>query len=689
MARFFKSNTLQLAPKVRQVANCDTKVNVIRAEHAAALRVTSRAAANRVSKTSLRGDRPVLGSTGDLLKATKKRTLKGARGHVTKLAVGIEASVFITLVDDTDLTPLARPFPGIPVRDYRQRGRAATATVRLIHLDRLIADVKIARIGFGDTIQFPNVPLGEASNNSSDVLGDIRPADRRKGAHSVLVGIIDVGGFDFAHEDFVANGRTRFIRIWDQGNGNGTPPSGFSFGHEIRQVDMNAAIRDAPSVGVGVHDLEPQTQQSRHSHATHVASIAAGKRSGVAKGFDIAGVLVSLPDEDLDRRLSFYDSTRIAYALDYLFQLKKDEGYEAISVNISLGTNGHAHDGSAPVCRWVDSALSEPGRSISVSAGNAGQHEPEYEGDIGFVMGRIHTSGRIASSGLEHVIQWQVVGNGIEDVSENELEIWYSPQDRFAVQIRPPNGDWLDIVEPGQYLENQMLPDGSFYSVYNDLYHEDNGHNTLSIYLSPFLSTVIRGIPAGLWSVRLVGRDIRNGRFDGWIERDDPRRIGRIGDRQFWRFPSFFTQESNVDRSSINSLACSHNVIGVANYDSERNIINISSSQGPTRDGREKPDVCAPGTNILAASGFDAGEQYIEMSGTSMASPYVTGTVALMFSHEPNLTAAQVLGVLRRTAQPLPGSSYEWEDDTGFGKLRVDQCISEATTVRQRQDLKP
>jgi subtilisin family serine protease len=555
-------------------------------------------------------------------------------------------------------------------------------------LDKLVANSKVAYLGFGDAVHFPDAPLGEVADHGANVVADIPSTSRRKGGHKVLVGIIDVGGFDFAHQDFIDEGKTRFLEIWDQGAESNDPPAGFDYGHVITRDDMNAAIGDAPAVGVNPHDLEPQTQHSRHSHGTHVASIAAGK-SGVAKGFDIAGVLLDMPASALARRSSFYDSTRIAHAVDYLFQLKDDKGYEAISINISLGTNGHAHDGSAPVCRWVDSALTEPGRSIAVAAGNSGQEAPRFEGDSGFVFGRIHTSGHIEATGLEHLLFWQVVGNGIEDISENELEIWYPPQDRLAVQLRPPGGEWLDIVEPGQYDENQMLAGGSFYSVYNDIYHEDNGHNTLSIYLTPFLSTTVIGVPAGVWTVRLIGRDIRDGRFDGWIERDDPRRLGKIGDKEYWRFPSFFTTTSNVDQSSISSLACAHNVIGVANADMANEAINVTSSQGPTRDGREKPDMCAPGTNILAASGFDGGDEFIQMSGTSMASPYVAGAVALMLSHEPNLTAAQIRGILQSTARPFPGASYQWRDDSGFGLINIERCITEARFVREREDMHP
>ena len=74
-------------------------------------------------------------------------------------------------------------------------------------------------------------------------------------------------------------------------------------------------------------------------------------------------------------------------------------------------------------------------------------------------MGRIHSSGRVGARGLGVDIEWIVVGNGIADLSENELEIWYGAQDRFAVQIKPPGQPWTEPIEPGEFIENRQLPD--------------------------------------------------------------------------------------------------------------------------------------------------------------------------------------------------------------------------------------
>jgi hypothetical protein len=306
-------------------------------------------------------------------------------------------------------------------------------------------------------------------------------------------------------------------------------------------------------------------------------------------------------------------------------------------------------------------------------------------------MGRIHTSGKLPARDLDVVAEWVVVGNGIVDVSENELELWYSPQDRFAISVRPPGESAVGPVEPGEFIENQRLRDGSMLSVYNELYHPANGANYIACYLSPFFSVAGNvGVPAGAWQIRLHAREVRDGRYHGWIERDDPRKLGRIGPREAWAFPSFFAEASNVDNTSISSLACGLGVVAVANLDQAAERINISSSQGPTRDGRSKPDVAGPGTEIVAAKGF-AGprDQWIAMTGTSMASPYVAGVVALMLATQPKLTAAQIEGIVQRTSIPLPGGDFPWVNDAGFGRIDGKACVAEAATVNARRDRTP
>jgi len=160
-----------------------------------------------------------------------------------------------------------------------------------------------------------------------------------------------------------------------------------------------------------------------------------------------------------------------------------------------------------------------------------------------------------------------------------------------------------------------------------------------------------------------------------------------VGVESGWAFPSFFSRGTAVDTHTVSSLATGDAVIAVANLDSAIERVHLSSSPGPTRDGRLKPDIAAPGTNVIGANGFDvASRPWVRMTGTSMASPYVAGVVGLMLEIEPRLTAAQIAGVLRRSARPLPGVDYRWQDDAGFGVVDPDLCLREVAALNERPD---
>ena len=670
--RLFGAEFKKIHPKLRMFARALDEVNGVRCEFASAMRIRG-----GVSKED-----PELRITQNVpRRKLRKPSLKDISGNV-------EVNVFVSRYTDND-----------GASDATSKKALRTEKIKLSELREQITDPSIAFIELGEPLKQPDTVAGLSAATPPAMSGRNIPG-RDNGGRGVLIGIIDVAGFDFSHKDFLSQGNTRWMSIWDQRDGGARPaPPNFGYGSEILKPHMDSAIQQAPHVGLPAWALEPQSQMQPGSHGTHVASIAAGNR-GVCRSAYIAGVLIDLPDEiALDRRKSFYDSTRVADAVAYLFDLAErikleDELEEvpAVSINISLGTNGGGHDASNASSRSIDSALATPGRSVCVAAGNSGQEAPTGPQDIGFTMGRIHTSGQIDARGLTSDIEWVVVGNGLADVSENELEFWYSGSDRFAVSITPPGMDTIGPINPQEYVQNHQLADGSFVSAYNELYHPANGANYIGIYLSPFLKRgSVVGVRPGLWRIRLHGIEVRDGHYHGWIERDDPRPRGVVGPREFWNFPSFFTARSNVDNSSVSSLACGDRVVSVANLDEANEVINISSSQGPTRDGRHKPDVAAPGTDILAANGF-AGEDdgdWVSMTGTSMASPYAAGVIGLMLEAEPRLTAAQVCGIIQRTSNPLPGRNFSWTDDGGYGVLNGELCVREARNLSNRTQLEP
>jgi subtilisin family serine protease len=660
----------KIDPRLRMVANGEAPVNAVRAETCASLAIAPSMKVDAVLQTCA-------AAAVDGVKAA------GAppRGSVTTPPADILANVFIA-TDSLD------KLPGNMLTETGRVGTLATATIPLSKL-RAIADrANVRSITAGRQLKDPDHRVERiAVSEPPPEMRQVENAKRHHNGADVLVGIIDVQGFDFAHSDFLnKDGTTRFEAIWDQGaEPDGTSPK--PYGRVIDKKRMNDAIAAAPKVGAPAVELEPQTQQASASHGTHVASVAAGNL-GVARAAHIAAVLVSLGDEDTDPRRSFYDSTRLAHAVDYLFDMGDKLGLP-VSINVSLGTNGDAHDSSAPINRWIDALLITHGRCVCVAAGNAGQGKAENEQDMGWVMGRIHTSGQVKATGLDTDIDWTVAGRDGKDFSENELELWLSPQDRFAVSVRTPSGERIGPIEPLEFIENRQLRDGTFVSIYNELYHATNGANYIGIYLSPnFAANPIIGVSAGTWTVRLHGQDVRDGHFDGWIERDDPHVLPpQPGVVAPLAFPSFLSERSNVDCSSISTLACGLRVVAVGNLDDVRERINVSSSQGPTRDGRCKPDVVANGTEVVAASGFTGdSERWVAMTGTSMASPYACGVAALMLAVEPKLSSAQIAGIMQRTARPLPGGNFAWGNDAGFGRLNPDGCIEEAANINKRKD---
>lgn len=612
-------------------------------------------------------------------------------------------SLFIHLDPDLDDRTRAEAVRAVAQEARRVRWKAnaaivETSAVRAAGLTRIHG---VAYVETGLSLSAPN-PTASQSDTAPDE--DLRRvascAEQHNYGAGVLVGIIDVGGFDFAHEDFLTDGHTRFEAIWDQGGDTRPPPSetgrpglaGLNYGALIRKTHMDAAIDAADERNMKPTRLEPQSQMVPGSHGTHVASIAAGNL-GVARNARIAAVLIDLGESSDTAATSFYDSTRVTDAIDYLLDLAAELGTDgralSVSINISLGTNGHAHDASSLTAQWIDRVLTTRGRCISVAGGNAGQTKPETPEDRNVITGRIHAEGTLLATGLRQDLIWIVEGNDtFSDVSENEMEIWYSAQDQFEVAIRPPGGAWSQPIKPTQKVLNQVLDNGTVVSIISETYYPSNGLNRIWISLSPFSgrngdSSRCRIAP-GRWAVRLTGIVVRNGRFDAWIERDDPRRHADAGNA--WDFPSYFAEESYADNGMINSLACPDRVIAVANIDAEHEKVNITSSKGPTRDRRCKPDIGAHGTNVVAACGFHPRAQWTSMTGTSMASPFVCGVAALMLAANRLLTAAQLQGIMRATSMPLTGYDFNWRNDAGFGLINADGCVQEAAKYNWRPE---
>ena len=259
-----------------------------------------------------------------------------ARNRDPKPSENVLISLFIKL--DRDLDPARRQKLEQSIKDSAERvsWKLDTAAVEMAasKVALLVDEDAIAYIEPGQSLREPQPQVGRTDAPQPRTSRSVPTArGRHRDGEGVLVGIIDVGGFDFAHPDFLAKGRTRWEAIWDQGGTTRPSPdpdeskSGLSYGSEIQRKHMDAAIAAARGRRMAATELEPQSTMVPRSHGTHVASIAAGN-SGVARKAHLAGVLVSLPSAGDPAASSFYDSTRIADAIEYLLRLAAKLGDE-------------------------------------------------------------------------------------------------------------------------------------------------------------------------------------------------------------------------------------------------------------------------------------------------------------------------------------------------------------------------
>ncbi|MER7249994.1 S8 family serine peptidase [Kribbella sp. NPDC000426] len=121
----------------------------------------------------------------------------------------------------------------------------------------------------------------------------------------------------------------------------------------------------------------------------------------------------------------------------------------------------------------------------------------------------------------------------------------------------------------------------------------------------------------------------------------------------------------------------------------KQNQLAYFSSRGPGLDGSVKPDLTAPGVGIVAARakgseiGVPVGDYYTSLDGTSMATPHVTGSAAILAQQHPDWTAPKLKAQLAATAKQIDGQSTF---EQGNGRVDVANAIS-ATVVPETNSL--
>lgn len=536
-----------------------------------------------------------------------------------------------------------------------------------------------------------------------------------------IVGIVDFG-CDFAHPSFrqpPPSLQTRILALWDQ-NGSGEPPVvsvggqslGFGYGRLISQQEIQGVLQqcdaDASKNPYALLQYDPhQNHYTAHApgtplgplgaHGTFVMEAAAGGRrrvgvaagdpapSGVAPDAGIVFVHVRLqPTADGRRVLQMND---VVDAVAFIFHVA-EQAQLPCAVNLSLNTMNGPHDGDGYFERRLSSLLrsgsagpNAEGRAVVIAAGNLPDSAVQP-------LRWQHVVDDVAT-GAPVSFHWCMVA---QDPTRNFVEVWYDGSALLQVTLVSPEGEQLGPVRPGESAElmegihwrgtvvgSQPMPEAAG-PVQQSAGPIQQGAATAQRHM---ILLQLEGPSNGAaeWEVRLelvpgapAGARVR---FDAWLERDDdgPSGLSR-------QVPPALAVELRDFRCTVGTLSCGEDPIVVGAYStfSSRPAPWGLSGHGPSRRGTIfKPDIAAPGHFVTLVRSRQAGLRgpLAYVNGTSVAAPFVTGTIACVYEAAPKATLAQVRDALIQSARPLPGvpvvptpgAPESWTPDLGHGCL--------------------
>ncbi|MFH0992175.1 MAG: S8 family peptidase [bacterium] len=488
----------------------------------------------------------------------------------------------------------------------------------------------------------------------------------------VIVVIYD-SGIDWRHLDFrnpLDTTKSRILFIWDQTispTGNENSPSPFSYGVEYTQQQIENELDGTPTGFVREKDT--------NGHGTHVAGIAVS--NGLAAKGNFTGVAPEADIIAVKGGDGSFSESRMIDGLDYARQKSQQLG-KPVVLNWSIGGHSGPHDGTRDYEQAVNTFVQTPGRVVAISAGNDGDNPIHIGGTIpaaGSTTFDVNVPSYTPTSGLDNDSFW--------------LEVCFDNNINVSVSLTSPSGiSYTRLAD--QSGTAPSTTDGTM--TLNNRIYSFSGRRYLQVIVSENNSNVPK---SGTWKITVTNNSSSLQKYDGWLVKDV------VG-----------TQSVSVAGGNTNLTigmpGTSEGAITVANYvtkwswptfawggrtysttTNRTSNIASSSSIGPTRDGRQKPDIAAPGQGIASAlsSSVDTSgipttlypdQKHYLSQGTSMASPHVAGAAALLLGAKPALTAAQIKSLLISTVNTDNFTGATPNPIWGYGKMDVFKAMVRA-----------
>ena len=438
-----------------------------------------------------------------------------------------------------------------------------------------------------------------------------------------IVAVIDTGIRAESMEFRNADGSTRILNIWDQTTGT-----------EYDRSQIDEALQNETKDTAGIPGADVL------GHGTQVAAIACGS-SGVAAQADILVVKLGRAAKN-----GFPRTTQLMEALDYVVRKAIDYG-KPLAVNISFGNNYGDHTGSSLLENFINDIADSWKCSICIGSGNEG-------------LGAVHTGGTLTED-MEETVELAVSSyeTGLS------IQIWKDYWDDIAVEIIAPSGRNLGRIQENSRVSRIRYEDMELLTYFGE---PSPFRIRQEIYIDMIPQTVY--IQSGLWKFRLIPRSIRNGRYDMWLPAQGALNFG-----------TGFTSPDSASTFTIPSAAAKAVTVGAydagtgsaAPFSGRGYIVEIGGSL------MVKPELAAPGVNVLVPSVSGMAR----VSGTSYATPFVTGSAALLMEwgivrgNDAFLYGEKLKAYLIKGAEPLAGAAVP-DTQTGWGRLCLKNSLPQA-----------
>ena len=503
--------------------------------------------------------------------------------------------------------------------------------------------------------------------------------------HGVVVGVQDIG-FDLTHPNFYSADmrQYRIKALWDQLSRD-TIGSTLYVGRDYVGREALLKLR---------HPIDGETQ----THGTHTAGIAAG--SGAEGNGDISPYRGMACDADLvlvdnaadnASLIDPKDYYKFTYATDalgfkYIFDYA-ERMHQPCVINFSEGSSQDFH-GYDQLYYELLAKLIGPGRIIVSSAGNDGARNSYIHKNIGkeragaFIMGNEKRFSCTAKSKQTFTFRVSVYDNvsspQIVDISTVNV---CNAQDSLLTDSLLIGGKkyiWRVLAYPNSYDARETAYDFQISS-------------PSKLGDSPQVSLQVMGRDA----------DIELYRMSGYMF---PHSLDPVLDAGNCRY-TIFSPSSSPDVICVGSTSYRTQFVNYLGekkvYDSgQKGIRSAFSAMGPTLDGRIKPDVMAPGQNIISSystffinnpknvnASVKSDVRHFEYNGrtyawnanagTSMSAPVVTGAIALWLQADPTLTPADCLEIFAKTCSHYDTSLSYPNNLYGYGQIDVAAGLRE------------